>query len=163
MKNKNYIRHAPYLRNSVAYDHNFWYTCVIWWYLLTFYSYFTDFDFLGCSWGKKPKMAQNNKTVLSVTFRISGTIRHMISPGGFFSFFQDFDFLSVRVVIGKKIVQNDKKICLSCSISQEAYITWSWFLVHTCKMMTFPEFFIIGLLGDKTAKNDSKCRNILPV
>ena len=28
MKNNNYICHALHLRNSIAYDHNFWYTCV---------------------------------------------------------------------------------------------------------------------------------------
>ena len=22
----------PYIRNSIAYDHDFWYTCVKWWY-----------------------------------------------------------------------------------------------------------------------------------
>ena len=29
MKNNNYIRHMPYLRNSIGYDHDFWYTCVL--------------------------------------------------------------------------------------------------------------------------------------
>ena len=33
MKNNNYIHHVPYLRNSIAYDHDFWYTCLEWWYL----------------------------------------------------------------------------------------------------------------------------------
>ena len=28
MKNNNYIRHTPYLRNSIGYDHEFCYTCV---------------------------------------------------------------------------------------------------------------------------------------
>ena len=28
MKNHNYIRHVPNLRNSIANDHDFWYTCV---------------------------------------------------------------------------------------------------------------------------------------
>ena len=27
-KNDNYIHHMPYLRKSIAYDHDFWYTCV---------------------------------------------------------------------------------------------------------------------------------------
>ena len=27
---KQLIRHVPYLRNSVAHDHDFWYTCVKW-------------------------------------------------------------------------------------------------------------------------------------
>ena len=28
MENNNYICHVPYLRNSIAFDHDFWYTCV---------------------------------------------------------------------------------------------------------------------------------------
>ena len=28
MKDKNYMCHVPYLKNSIAYDHDFWYTCV---------------------------------------------------------------------------------------------------------------------------------------
>ena len=54
MKNKNYIRHVPYLRNSVAYDHDFWYTWVKWWYLQAFFSFFSTFWFfglLGRGWG----------------------------------------------------------------------------------------------------------------
>ena len=35
MKN-NYICHAPYLRNSITYYHDFWYTVVKGWYLQTF-------------------------------------------------------------------------------------------------------------------------------
>ena len=46
MKNNNYICHAPYLR--IACDHDFWYTCVKWRYLLAFFSFFQNFDFLGC-------------------------------------------------------------------------------------------------------------------
>ena len=74
MKNKNYIHHAPYLRNSIAYEHNFWYTCVKWWYLQVFFFFFRNFDFWGCKWGKRwPKMMKN-----SVALHISGTIDHAI-------------------------------------------------------------------------------------
>ena len=51
LRNKNYIRHAPYLRNIIAYDHDFWYTCVKWWFLI--------FWFVGGVESKK--MAQNDK------------------------------------------------------------------------------------------------------
>ena len=27
MKINDYIRHAPYFKNDIAYDHEFWYTC----------------------------------------------------------------------------------------------------------------------------------------
>ena len=39
MKNKNCMCHVPYITNSVAYDHDFWYTCVKWWYLQVFFSF----------------------------------------------------------------------------------------------------------------------------
>ena len=39
MKNNNYICHPPYLRNSIAYDHDFWYT-IVEWYLQEFSSFF---------------------------------------------------------------------------------------------------------------------------
>ena len=60
-------------------------------------------------------------------------------------------------------------ICLSVhlshTISQEAYIIWSYFLVHMCKMMipsgVFLIFFLIsvfwavrGITGQKTAQNE---------
>ena len=28
IKHENYIHHASYLRNGIAYDHNFWYSCL---------------------------------------------------------------------------------------------------------------------------------------
>ena len=58
MKNENYICHVPYLRNSIAYDHDFWYICV------------NDdisrrfFHLLGCQSGKRTKLAQNEKQQL---------------------------------------------------------------------------------------------------
>ena len=36
----NYICHLPYLRNSIVYDHDFWCTCIKWWYLPAFFSFF---------------------------------------------------------------------------------------------------------------------------
>ena len=66
MKN-NYIRHAPYLRNNAAYDHDFWYTIVKWWYLQVVFSFFQNFDFLGCEGGKRaengPKWEKNSVCV----------------------------------------------------------------------------------------------------
>ena len=107
MKNNNYIRHMPYLRNSIAYDHGFWYTCVKWWYLQVFFLLI-------------------------------------------FSFFW---------LLGQKIAQDDKKICLFYWISQEPYIIWLSFMVHKCKMIISPGFFlffskfwIFGFLGGSNGK-----------
>ena len=40
IKYNSYNRHAPYPKNSIAYDHEFWYTCVKWWYLQVFFFFF---------------------------------------------------------------------------------------------------------------------------
>ena len=45
MKNNNYTCHAPYVRNCIAYDHDFWYTCVKWWYSRPFFHFFEIFVF----------------------------------------------------------------------------------------------------------------------
>ena len=64
----------------------------------------------------------------SVALDISGTIYHMI------------------VICGtqvSKMAQNDKKLSLSHSISQEAYIIWLWFLLHNDISWCFFHFFKI--------------------
>ena len=116
MKN-NYMCHAPYLRNSVACDHDFLYTCDKWWYLLvffffvfcflSFFFFFFIFSKLLIFWvvsGKKgQKMAQNNKkkTLLCLISQEpyiiwSSFMLHMfkriISPGVSFTFFPNFNF-----------------------------------------------------------------------
>ena len=62
-----YICHTPYLRKSKAYDHDFWCTCVKWWYLQAFFSFLALF---GGGWGeggrrgggvKGKNLAQNKK------------------------------------------------------------------------------------------------------
>ena len=81
------------------------------------------------------------------------------SPSIFFFFFF-IKILIFRVgVKGQKMSQNDKKKSLSRSISQEAYILWSWLLVLMCKTMTFPgaffifsKFWFFGLWGGKWQK-----------
>ena len=79
MKNNNYIYHAPYLKNSIAYDHKFWYTCVKWWYLQVFLSlfFFEIFIFWVVRGLKEQKIAQDDKKNLFVAVDISGTIYHM--------------------------------------------------------------------------------------
>ena len=119
MKNKNYICHMPYLRNSIAYNHDFWNTCAKWWCLR-----------------------------------------------GFFHFFKILIFWVVSGVKVQKMAQNDKKLCLLHSISQEAYIIWSWFLVHVWNDDIFRYFFsffqvvifwdISGVKGQKMTQNGKK-------
>ena len=69
------VCHTPYLRNSKAFDHDFWYTCVKWRYLQgVFFSFFLKFWFFGLLGGggagggvKGKKMAQDDKKILSCT------------------------------------------------------------------------------------------------
>ena len=79
MKNNNYICHMPYLKNSIAYNHDFWYTCVKWRYLQSCCCFFFFMSFIFIFWAvrgvKRQKIAQNEKvTVTSVTCHIPGTV-----------------------------------------------------------------------------------------
>ena len=83
----------------------------------------------------------------------------------FFHFFEILIFQALRGVKGQKLAQNEKELLhLSCTISQEQYSIWSWFLVHMCKMMIYPggvfsflKLLFFGLLGGlKGQKNSSK-------
>ena len=69
MKNKNYFYHTSYLRKSVAYDQDFRYTCVKWWYLQAFFSHFK----IETSKGQKI-----SKMTMSVVPHIPEAICHMI-------------------------------------------------------------------------------------
>ena len=98
MKSNNYIRHTPYLRNIIVYDHDFWYTSLKWWYLQKLFSFFWIFRFSGCWGGKMAKNSPKWKVrITSVTHHISYTVKHMmmicvnmckmmISPGASFIF-----------------------------------------------------------------------------
>ena len=103
MKNKNYIRQALYLRNSILCDHNFWHTCVKWWYLQALFFIFSKFWFSRVlSGGKMSRNSPYWQKILSVALNNSGTINHIIAICGtqvqndhvswLFSFYQNFDF-----------------------------------------------------------------------
>ena len=123
LKNNDYIPHTPYLRSSIAYDLDFWYTCIKWWrkkFCLSRFifqePYIIWLSFMVDIW----------KMVMSLAF--------------FLSIFSKFWFSGL---FGgkKKIVENDKKNCILCFMSQEPYIIWSSFVVHKCKMIISPQFF----------------------
>ena len=86
-------------KNSLAYDHDFWYTFVKWWYLQAFFFFHFswNFHFLGCYLSKRAKNSPKWK-ITSVMRQISETAKHMIMifvtlvlnddiPGIFFIFF----------------------------------------------------------------------------
>ena len=99
MRNKTYIHHVPYLRNSIPYGHDFWYTYVL---QPLYFSFFQNFGFSGCEVNGK-NLTHNYKK-----FFLSGTISQesyiirlpfmvhlckMTMTPRFFSFFHRFDFL----------------------------------------------------------------------
>ena len=78
MKNENYIHHSSYLRNSIAYDHGFWYTCVKWYYLQVFFSFFKMWFSRLLGGGKSAKNGQKWQKILSVALHISVNMHHVI-------------------------------------------------------------------------------------
>ena len=90
---------------------------------------------------------------MSVMLHISGTIhvliiyghkcKMIISLGIFFIFSKLWYFWVVSRVKRQKMTQNNKKLYLSHSISQEAYIIWLWFVVHKCKWYYLQMIFLI--------------------
>ena len=77
MKNKNYIRHAPYFRNSIAYIMIFGSACVKWYDRVVFFI-FSKFWFSGLLRGGRLPLARKWQKILSVSLSISGTGPHMI-------------------------------------------------------------------------------------
>ena len=154
MKNNKYICHAPYLMNSIAYDHDFWYTFVKWWYLHMLFPVSQNFE-------KEQKMVQNDKTlclshsmsqepyIIWLSFMIH--MRKMVISAGIFFIFSKFWFFgSIEGVKGQKIAQNDKKLCLSHSVSQEPYMIYCdfWFTcVKWCCLEQIVSYFRILILG----------------
>ena len=128
MKN-NCICYTPYLRNCIAYDHDFWYTCVKLLYLQAFFQFFKIFIFWVVEGVKGQKIVQNDKKfclssstsqepyIISLSFMLH-LHKMIISPGVFFYFFKIFIFWGVRGVKRQKLVQDDTKFCLLHSISQ---------------------------------------------
>ena len=122
---------------------------------------------------KGQKMVQNDKKlcllcsisqepyIIWLSFMVQ-MCKIIISPVAFLNF-KILIFQIVRGLKMQKAAQNDKKFCLSCSVSQEPYIIWLWFLLHMCKMMISPvnlfifqNFDFWGFYGGKRAKDDLK-------
>ena len=122
MKNKNYIHHMLYLRNSVAYNHGFWGTFVKLCYLQVFFSFFQKLIFQVVRGVKGQKKVQNDKEFClsrsisqepySIWLSLMVHLCNMIISLDvlfFFHFFKIFVFWVVSEVRGQKMVQNDKK------------------------------------------------------
>ena len=169
MKNINYNHRAPYLRDSIPYDHDCWHTCVKWYLQVTFH-FFKILIFQVFRGVKGQKMVQNDKK-FCLSLHISGTIYHMIVIYGTHvqnnilrPFFIFSKFWLLRLLGGKRAKNgpNDQNI-LSRSVSQEPYIIWLSFMIHMSKMIISPGFFLsfskfwfLGLLRGWKGKKRSK-------
>ena len=105
-KLKKSIHQVPFLSNSIAYDYDFWYTCLKWWYLETFLIFFFKIlIFWVVSWVKEKNMVQNDKKLCLLCFisqepyiiwfsLLYTCVKWWYPPCvfSFFSFFQSFDF-----------------------------------------------------------------------
>ena len=69
--------YASYLRNGLAYDHDFWYICVKWWYISPgfFFHFFKILIFSGFQGSKRAVTKWQN--ILFVTLHISWAIPHI--------------------------------------------------------------------------------------
>ena len=117
MKINNSFCHASYLKNSIACDHDFWYTCVKWFLHRLLQASFSFFLVLililqAVFEGKRVENGPKWKVITFITCHISGTVhccKMIVSPGVFFIFFLEFWFFwAVREVKGQKIAQNQK-------------------------------------------------------
>ena len=124
MKNNSYICYLPYMRNSIAYNQDFWYICVKWYISRCFFQFFKILIFWfvrGKKQGKGQKTVQNDKIfclscfisqepfIIWLSFMVH-MFKIIISSGVFFHFFKILIFWVVGGVKGQKKVQNDKKI-----------------------------------------------------
>ena len=129
MKNNSYICHMSYLRSSIAYDHDFWYTCVMKMMISPggFYHFFEIFIFQVVWVVKRQKIVQNDKKlcllcsvsqetyIMWLSFVVCKC--KMVSSGIFLIFSKFWFFRLLGGLNGKKMTQNDKN-CLPCLISQ---------------------------------------------
>ena len=134
MKNKNYIHHVQYLRNSIAYDHDFWYTWVKLWYLQLLFSFFDIFILWavrrGGGGGKTAKKwPRMNKKLCLLHFIpqepyiiwfwfMVHMSKRIISPTVFYIFSKFWFLVSIVGKKSKKWPEMTKKLCLLHSISE---------------------------------------------
>ena len=161
MGNKKYIYHAPYLRNSIAYDHDFWCTCVK--MMITpggFLSVlFFNFDLLDFLRGGGSKRAENSlkwKIMINPSRVISRKqysiwswfLLHwwkLLISADLFCIFSKFAYFGVASWVKRQqIAQDEKDICLSYFISQEPYIKSLSFIVRLRKSMISFDVFMLS-------------------
>ena len=147
MKNNNYIWHMSYLRNSIAYDHGFCYTCIKWWSVQVCFNIFIFWAVMGV---KGQKMAQDDEKlclfylmpqepyIIWLSY-IADLCKMMISSGVFFFFiFSKFWFFGL-LRRGDKRAKNCPKwerilsVMLNISgIIHHVIFIYGSFLLYSC-------------------------------
>ena len=146
----------PYLRNSIAYDNDFWHICVNWWYVQYIQVFFSSFFFFffeilivwvgsGVKRQICPKMIKNSVCCSSYLRNHTSYVYHLwytCVKGWYLQVFLFIfpNFWFFGLLGGEKVNNGPKweKFCLAHSISQEPYIIWFSFMVHMCKMIISP-------------------------
>ena len=169
MKN-NYIRYVPYLRNSIAYDHDFCGTCVKRWYLQGFFfQFFKIFIFWVVRVVKGQKKVQNDKKmcllhsisvkpyIIWLSFMVN--ICKMIISWSVFLIFENFNFLGAEGGKRAKKVHNGKKLSVTLHISGTIHhmimIFWCpcvkwWYLQQIFSFLKILIFEVLrGVKGQK--------------
>ena len=109
---KNYVCLTSYLGNCTSYNCGFWYTCIKWWYLQHFFSFFQNTDISGFYEGmvKEGQKMTHNFQFQPVTLYISRTVDHIMKIVGihlqvllfiyfYYYFFSIFGNIKVRAFL----------------------------------------------------------------
>ena len=178
MKHNNYPCHVPHLWNSIACNHDFWYTYVKWWYLNAFL--FVHFFKIVIFWifsGVKAKNGPEDKNSVCCSLYLRKHRSYVFNLWcncvkwwylqRFFCCIKILVFWVVSRVKGQKMVQNEKKI-LFVVLHISGTIHHMFFIygrhvqndISRC-FFIFSKLWFSRLLGSKRAKNDPKWKKIV--
>ena len=122
LQKKKYL--IPYLRSCSSYDFGFWYTCVKWWYLQQYFSFFQNSDFPGFSkfinkcQEEILTCAPPSSHVCDFIFYFYIFIFHVLPEFVVFYFFIFYAFLFFKL---KSVKINEKIIKLKENIKNSTY------------------------------------------
>ena len=124
------VSRSPYLRNRTSSDHNFWYTCVKWWYLQIYSNYIRHAPYL--------------RNSIAYDHYFWYTYVKLWYLHAFFSFFQNFDWgkrsKNFDGVKGQKMAQSDKKFCRASYLRN--HTSYDCHLWYTCVKWWYLKVFL---------------------
>ena len=142
---------APYFRNCTLSNDNFWYTCVKWWYVQEFCSFFEILIFWVFRGVKEQKIAQNEKKKKIYVARAISQEQYsiwswflvhlckmMISPGVPFIFFEIFIF----GLLGQKNGPRWQKNFVWCTSCLRNHVSYDCHLRYTFAKWRYLQVFV---------------------